>query len=97
MVVHLLFLFMVLLFVCILLTLHNIRISYIPKAYYHYMCSVNENSIVNAVSRRKLNSMLSFVRYFEALEDFDKTLLNRRKIDIKRLAFMMKGMTKNEI
>lgn len=84
------------LFVCVMLTMHNIRISYIPKPFYHYMCSVNENSIVNTASKRKLDSMLSFIQYFEKLDDFDKSLLDRRKIDVKRLAFMMNEISRKE-
>ena len=84
------------LFVCVMLTMHNIRISYIPKPFYHYMCSVNENSIVNTASKRKLDSMLSFILYFENLDNFDKSLLDRRKIDVKRLAFMIDGISKKD-
>ncbi|WP_298770871.1 glycosyltransferase family 2 protein [uncultured Fibrobacter sp.] len=84
------------LFVCVMLTMHNIRISYIPKAFYHYQCSVNENSLVNQVSMRKIDSMLFFIHHFEALSDFDKKLLNRNKIDVKRCLFMRKGITKKE-
>ena len=84
------------LFVCINLTMHNIRISYLPKAFYHYDCFVNENSIVNELSDRKLKSMLFFIDYFNSILDFDKSLLNRSKIDVKRLAFMMPGIKKKD-
>ena len=84
------------LFVCVMLTMHDIRISYIPKAFYHYQCSVNENSLVNQVSRQKLDSMLSFIRYFEEQPGFDKKLLDRCKIDVKRYLFMMPGITKKD-
>ena len=83
------------LFVSVNLTMHDIRISYLPKAFYHYDCIVNENSIVNELSERKLKSMLFFIDYFNSILDFDVSLLNRSKIDVKRLAFMMPGIKKN--
>ena len=84
------------LFVCVNLMMHDVRISYIPKAYYHYLCSVNENSLVNTVSRKKLHSMLAFIEYFENLAGFDKSLLVVRKIETKRTAFLLQGMGKKE-
>lgn len=84
------------LYVCVNLTMHNIRISYLSKAFYHYDCSINENSLVNAASIQKLNSMIFFIRYFETIANFDKDLLNRRKIDAKRVAFLMCKMTRKK-
>ncbi|SMP47321.1 glycosyltransferase family 2 protein [Fibrobacter sp. UWB10] len=84
------------LFVCIKLTMHDIRVSYIPEPLYHYMCSANENSIVASISRRKLDSMLSFIEYFDKLDGFDKSLLIRRKIEAKRMAFLLKKMKRKE-
>lgn len=82
------------LFVCVLLTMHDIRISYAPKVYYHYVCSANSNSLVNTVSRRKLDSMLYFINYFEKIDGFDKSLLKKRKIEAKRLVFLMHGINR---
>ncbi|WP_458449492.1 glycosyltransferase family 2 protein [Fibrobacter sp.] len=84
------------LFVSIHLAIHDIRISYIPKAFYHYDSSVNENSLVNELSDRKLQSMLFFIDYFDSIEGFDKSLLNRGKIDIKRFVFMKPGLKKKD-
>ena len=70
-----------------------------PKAYYHYVSTINENSLVRSVSRRKLDSMCFFIDYFEKkISGFDKTLfnLNKRKIEAKRTAFLIKNMKKNE-
>jgi glycosyltransferase involved in cell wall biosynthesis len=87
------------LFMCVNLLSHDIRISYMPKAYYHYVSTINENSLVRSVSRRKLDSMCFFIDYFEKnISGFDKTLfnLNKRKIEAKRTAFLIKNMKKNE-
>ena len=84
------------LFVSIHLAIHDIRISYIPKAFYHYDSSVNENSLVNELSDRKLQSMLFFIDYFNSIEGFDKSLLNRGKIDIKRYVFMKPELKKKD-
>ena len=83
------------LFVCVMLTMHDIRISYIPKAYYHYVNFANDNSLVNAVSPKKMASMRSFIDYFDSLPNFDKSLLMKRKIELKRTAFLMPGIKKN--
>lgn len=85
------------LFVCVNLTRHDLRISYIPKAYYHYVNLINANSMVHSVSRRKLESMIFFINYFEnEIPSFDKSLLVRRKVEAKRTAFLISKMKKKE-
>lgn len=85
------------LFVNVCLAMKPIRITYLPKAYYHYIRSVNENSLVNAISRRKFQSMLTFISFFErTVDDFDVSLLKMKKIEAKRNAFLISDMKKNE-
>ncbi|SHN02691.1 Glycosyltransferase involved in cell wall bisynthesis [Fibrobacter sp. UWR3] len=84
------------LFVCVCLTFNPIRISYVPKAFYHYICYSNDNSLVKVVSRKKLNSMLFFIDYFESKDGFDISLLLKRKIEAKRTAFLLRDMKKDE-
>ena len=83
------------LFLCVMLTMHDIRISYIPKAYYHYVNYGNDNSLVNAVSPKKISSMRSFIDYFDNLPNFDRSLLIKRKIELKRTAFLLPRIKKN--
>lgn len=84
------------LFVCVCLTLNPIRVSHIPRAFYHYICDANDNSLVKKVSRKKLDSMLYFIDYFESKEKFDKSLLLKRKIEAKRTAFLLCDIKKDE-
>lgn len=85
------------LYLCLNLVMNPIRITYLPKAFYHYIRSVNENSLVNTVSRRKLESMLTFVQYFNKQnKDFDLSLLEKKKIEAKRCAFLISDMKKSE-
>lgn len=85
------------LYLCLNLVMNPIQIAYLPKAFYHYNRTNNENSLVNAVSRRKLESMLTFIQYFnEQNKDFDKSLLEKKKIEAKRCAFLISDMKKSE-
>lgn len=52
--------------VCARLFLEDIRVSYLPKAYYHYDQTVNENSITRKYTRRKMEMRLQF---FNALKE----------------------------
>lgn len=46
-----------------------IRISYLPRAFYHYDVEINENSIVNRVTRRGVESQITFCNYFQTKLD----------------------------
>ena len=54
------------------LLMHNIKVTYLNKAFYHYDLYSNENSIVRSVSLNSLNSQIYFITYFEKHLDGNK-------------------------
>lgn len=46
---------------------HPIKVSYLPKAFYHYDLSVNQHSIVRKPSRRTVESLLRITSHFTPL------------------------------
>lgn len=50
-----------------LLLKHNIKISYLPKAYYHYVTDANNNSIVKMTTRATLAYDLRLYSYLDVL------------------------------
>ena len=54
------------------LLMHNIKVTYLNKAFYHYDLYSNENSIVRSVSLNSLNSQIYFITYFEKHLDVNK-------------------------
>ena len=55
------------LFVCCSLLTHNVTVSYINKAFYHYDYFSNVNSIVRKQKLMSLQSQISFINYFEPI------------------------------
>lgn len=49
------------------LLMHNIKVSYIPEAFYHYDLSENSNSLVKIVTRSGVESQIRFCEYFDSL------------------------------
>lgn len=59
--------------ICLLCS-HNIKICYLPKAYYHYDNIINPNSIVRANrSKKKVEDKIKLCKYFDNLlsNDFE--------------------------
>lgn len=54
------------------LLMHNIKVAYLNKAFYHYDLYSNDNSIVRSVSLKSLNSQIYFITYFEKHLDVNK-------------------------
>lgn len=80
---------------CVELLQNSISVAYLPKAYYHYVRDENGNSLVDAVSKRKLDSMLFFIDYCQnKISDFDLCLLDEKKIEAKRTAFLINCISK---
>ncbi len=52
--------------VCSLLS-HDIKCSYLPRAFYHYDLIQNENSIVRKPTMHGLQSQIDFVKHFKTL------------------------------
>ena len=49
------------------LLLHPISVSYLPKAFYHYDQTINQNSIVRKISRKGVQSQIFFCERMEGL------------------------------
>ena len=78
-------------FVICSLLMHDIKVEYIPKAYYHYDTIENQNSITShgrrQVTKVNLDCLIFFTDYFESVlpkETFQE-IFNERKIFIKSL------------
>ncbi len=82
---------------CVRMLKQSIRISYLPQAFYHYIRNENGNSLVDAASRRKVDSMKLFIDCVEKeFPNIDEKLLKRRKIEAKRTAFLIDDISKAE-
>lgn len=78
-------------FVICSLLMHDIKVEYIPQAYYHYDTIENQNSITShgksQVTKVNLDCLIFFTDYFESVlpkETFQE-IFNERKIFIKSL------------
>lgn len=82
---------------CIDFLKNPVSVAYLSNAYYHYVRDENCNSLVDAVSRKKLNSMIYFIDHCtNSIPNFDLALLDRKKIEVKRTAFLLKDVSKKE-
>lgn len=53
------------LFVVCKILQHPVTWTYLPKAYYHYDCTSNDNSLVRTVTKKAISSQLLFIKEFE--------------------------------
>lgn len=74
-----------------------IKISYLPKAFYHYDGSINNNSAVRSWSRKKLESQKTVINWLEQKNDpiVNKEIVELKK-DAKTTAFFSKEICSNE-
>lgn len=74
-----------------------IKVSYLPKAFYHYDASINNNSAVRSWSRKKLESQKTVISWLEQKNDpkVSKELVDLKK-DAKTTAFFSKEISRNE-
>ena len=86
-------------YVCCSLLMHNIKVSYLNKAFYHYDRNINENSLVKNISLKKLHSKMAFVEHFEPIlkeiGQFSQELINM-KADVKVLGFATCSLSYSE-
>lgn len=69
---------------------HNIRLAYIPKAYYHYDRQSNKSSITHKRNMPRLRSQFLFCNHFsQVLDERFMEALNESKRITKELAFRM--------
>lgn len=78
-------------YVMLNITMHPIKISYLPKAFYHYDNFSNINSIVRKPSIRDLNSMIFLITFLEKSIDTDvfSSQVYKIKADSKCVAFRL--------
>lgn len=74
---------------------HDIKIAYLPTAYYHYVQSTS--SITNSYTRETFESHKGFVDQLETLLPSDSIALLKSKLLIKKLAFRNSVLTHNEL
>ena len=74
---------------------HDIKIAYLPTAYYHYVQSTS--SITNSYTRETFESHKGFVDQLETLLPSDSIPLLKSKLLIKKLAFRNSVLTHNEL
>lgn len=74
-----------------------IKVSYLPKAFYHYDGSINNNSAVRLWSRKKLESQKTVINWLEQKND---PIVNKEIVDLKKdakiTAFFSKEICSNE-
>lgn len=74
---------------------HDIKIAYLPTAYYHYVQSTS--SITNSYTRETFESHKGFVDQLATLLPSDSIPLLKSKLLIKKLAFRNSVLTHNEL
>ncbi len=79
------------LYICCRILLKGATVKYLNKAYYHYDCYSNPNSILRNESIKDIYSLMNFVSYFEGILD-DKDLLRVSKATIKDKVFKKRYM-----
>lgn len=88
------------------LLMHDIKVSYVPEAFYHYDQTVNTNSLVRKVSKNGVESQIRFCEYFDSLlssgggEIYNEELL--KALDVakratKELMFCSRMYSKEEL
>ena len=84
-------------FVILKLAEQPIKITYLPKAFYHYDESTNSNSAVRSWSRKKLESQKTVINWLEQKTDsiVKNEIINLKK-DAKRTAFFVKEINTKE-
>ncbi|MDY3266613.1 MAG: glycosyltransferase family 2 protein [Phocaeicola sp.] len=88
------------LYVCCELLYNNIKVTYISKAFYHYDCFTNENSIIRKVNNKGFYSQIKFIEHFEKLFSKDPILLSQLyflKTETLRLGFNSGILNINEL
>lgn len=80
------------------LVLRGIRISYIPKALYHYDMTSNPHSATHAVSLKLINSREKYISILRELLPTDQfgEELDIRNLDVAYLAILSKAFTKKQ-
>lgn len=73
--------------VCVKLLMHNIKIAYLNKAFYHYDLTVNNNSITRKFSVKTLDQLKMFVANLEVLLPENKEIIVLNKLRIKFFVF----------
>ena len=69
--------------------MHNIKVTYLNKVFYHYDLYSNDNSIARNYSVKNINSLVYFISYFEKHLDGNKYSdeFHRMKEIAKDIAF----------
>ena len=84
-------------FVNLKLVENPICISYLPKAFYHYDQSINNQCATRSWSRKKLTSQMTLINWLEEKKDpmVNKEIIGLKK-DAKTTAFFSKEINSNE-
>lgn len=85
-------------FVCTSLFMNDVKVAYLPIAYYHYDNCSNSNSIVRNVSKNSIDSQIYYITHFEGLLNDIKyeSLFRDMKLMVKDRAFVCGDLSYND-
>ena len=87
------------LFVVCQLLLHELKITYLPKAFYHYIINYNSTSLSININAKALQSFYYFIDYFEGIlppKEYSEELF-RRKLRCKEYMWYRSKCERKEI
>lgn len=86
------------LYICCNILLHPCRVSYVPRAFYHYDLHSNNGSMTRRATLRTLAAMNAFCDYFDSRLGRDKAAwLNETKAMVKTTAYRCDLLAAEEI
>ena len=86
------------LFVVSDLVLHDIKISYLPSAFYHYQISENQSSLTKVISKRRIDSFHFLIEYFiNKFPNATPSFFYVQKLTYKEMLFYSGFYSKHEI
>ena len=79
--------------------MHEVKVSYLGRAFYHYDCIMNGNSLMHTLSRNAILSLIYFVSYIESCLDNVAYMREIKKIKwmTKSLAFASFSFSEKEL
>lgn len=85
------------LYVNVCLLTNDVKIAYLPKAFYHYDCAENQNSLVRKPTKQTVLSQKHFIETLGPVLEFSyKEAFYKMKVQTKELAWRYDIMNENE-
>ena len=85
-------------FVICNLLMHDVKVAYVPMAFYHYDCYINKNSLIHSTSRKNVLSQVNFINNVNSQLEVSKYEMELRELKCltKTLAFVSCDFKKDE-